>query len=37
MSDADNASNGRVYDPNADHAFPDKRLNEVLETVESDA
>ena len=37
MSDADNASNGRVYDPNADHAFPDERLNEVLETVESDA
>ncbi|WP_233255090.1 HD domain-containing protein [Halopenitus persicus] len=26
----------REYDPTADHAFPDGRVNEVLETVESD-
>ncbi|NEU57316.1 HD domain-containing protein [Halorussus sp. MSC15.2] len=27
---------GREYDPQADHAFPDERLNEVLEFVEND-
>jgi len=27
---------GRVYDPDADHAFPDERLNEVLATVDAD-
>ncbi|MFC4449559.1 HD domain-containing protein [Halorussus aquaticus] len=27
---------GRAYDPQADHAFPDERLNEVLEFVEND-
>jgi len=30
------ASEGRTYDPNADHAFPDQRVNEVLDFVESD-
>ena len=34
--DADSGANGRVYDPEADHAFPDERLNRVLETIESD-
>jgi metal-dependent HD superfamily phosphatase/phosphodiesterase len=33
---ADAASNGRVYDPAAEHAFPDERVNAVLETVEND-
>ncbi|MHB9286397.1 HD domain-containing protein [Halobacteriales archaeon Cl-PHB] len=28
---------GRVYDPADDHAFPDIRVNEVLEVVEDDA
>jgi len=45
MSDADPdaeaaddpAANGRVYDPDADHAFPDERLNAVLELLENDA
>ena len=37
MSDVDSASAGRVYDPDTEHAFPDERLNEVLETVENDA
>ncbi|WP_435179608.1 HD domain-containing protein [Halorussus sp. AFM4] len=27
---------GREYDPRADHAFPDERLNEVLEFVQND-
>ena len=27
---------GREYEPDADHAFPDERLNEVLEFIESD-
>lgn len=27
---------GRVYDPDADHAFPDERLNEVLEFIKED-
>ncbi|WP_280537967.1 HD domain-containing protein [Halopenitus sp. POP-27] len=26
----------RAYDPTADHAFPDERVNAVLETIESD-
>lgn len=33
---ADSAGNGRVYDPDAEHAFPDERVNEVLRTVEAD-
>ncbi|WP_178917426.1 HD domain-containing protein [Natronomonas gomsonensis] len=39
MSDsetADRGESGRVYDPDADHDFPDERLNTVLETVQSD-
>jgi metal-dependent HD superfamily phosphatase/phosphodiesterase len=36
MSDsADSASEGRIYDAETDHAFPDERVNEVLETVET--
>ncbi|WP_135662952.1 HD domain-containing protein [Halorhabdus rudnickae] len=27
---------GRIYDPDAEHAFPDERLNEVLEYLEDD-
>jgi metal-dependent HD superfamily phosphatase/phosphodiesterase len=37
MSDTDSVRKGRVYDPDVGHAFPDERLNEVLETVENDA
>ncbi|GAA0478550.1 HD domain-containing protein [Halococcus dombrowskii] len=37
MSDTDSVRKGRVYDPDVEHAFPDERLNEVLETVENDA
>jgi hypothetical protein len=33
----EDTSGGRVYDPSADHAFPDERVNEVLETVDADA
>lgn len=33
----DTAGNGRTYDPDADHAFPDERVNEVLSFVEQDA
>jgi metal-dependent HD superfamily phosphatase/phosphodiesterase len=36
MSDTDSVRKGRVYDPDVEHAFPDERLNEVLETVEND-
>ena len=28
--------NGRYYDPSADHAFPDERVNEILEFVDDD-
>mgnify|MGYP001062624446 CR=1 FL=1 len=35
MSDHD-ADGGRSYDPDAAHAFPDDRLNEVLAFVEAD-
>ena len=31
------APSGRYYDPDADHAFPDERVNEVLEFVDDDA
>ncbi|WP_115862605.1 HD domain-containing protein [Halorussus litoreus] len=40
MSDADETAvtddAGREYDPDADHAFPDERVNEVLEFVNGD-
>ena len=41
MSDTDERSaerpdEGRVYEPNGDHAFPDERVNAVLERVEAD-
>jgi hypothetical protein len=36
MSDADSGRNGRVYDPDADHAFPDERLNETLTYLDRD-
>lgn len=37
MSNVDDVDNGdREYDPTADHAFPDERLNEVLATIEND-
>jgi metal-dependent HD superfamily phosphatase/phosphodiesterase len=39
MSDIDEteqSEEGREYDPHADHAFPDYRLNEVLEFVRND-
>ena len=35
-TDAERAREGRFYDPNADHAFPDERLNTVLEFVDDD-
>lgn len=28
---------GQVYDPGADHPFPDERLNSILEVIENDA
>jgi len=34
MTDAD--ERGREYDPDADHAFPDERANEVLSFVRED-
>ncbi|PSP83046.1 phosphohydrolase [Halobacteriales archaeon QS_1_68_17] len=37
MSDADSAGDGRVYDPDADHAFPDDRVNEILSFLADDA
>lgn len=37
MSESTQSKNGsRAYDPDADHAFPDERLNEVLSFIESD-
>lgn len=36
MTDADRGGNGRVYDPDADHAFPDERLNEVIAYLTAD-
>ncbi|QCC52288.1 HD domain-containing protein [Halapricum salinum] len=41
MSDTDDPAAadvqaGRVYDPSADHSFPDERVNDVLERVASD-
>jgi len=37
MSDATARDAGRVYDPEADHAFPDARVNAVLELLDGDA
>ena len=36
MSTDDAREAGRVYDPNAEHAFPDERLNLVLERLRTD-
>ena len=36
MSDSADAASGRVYAPEDDHAFPDERVNEALDLVESD-
>ncbi|CQH52203.1 HD family hydrolase [Halobacterium hubeiense] len=36
MSDATQSDADREYDPDAEHAFPDERLNEVLELVTDD-
>ena len=37
MSDSDDETVGRIYDPDADHAFPDERLNAALEELTADA
>jgi len=34
--DADTGADRREYDPDADHAFPDERLNEVLDRILAD-
>jgi metal-dependent HD superfamily phosphatase/phosphodiesterase len=36
MSDASSSDGGRTYDPAADHAFPDGRVNDVLAFLEED-
>ncbi|MFB6165145.1 MAG: HD domain-containing protein, partial [Haloarculaceae archaeon] len=36
MSKADRGGDGRVYNPDAEHAFPDERVNEVLAYLEGD-
>ncbi|MEF8806798.1 HD domain-containing protein [Natronomonas sp.] len=36
MSSDSETANGRIYDPDGDHAFPDERLNETLELLRSD-
>ena len=33
---AQTAGNGRTYDPDAEHAFPDERVNEVLAYIDND-
>lgn len=33
---SETTGNGRTYDPEADHAFPDERVNEVLSFLETD-
>ena len=33
----DDAAEGRRYDPDAEHAFPDERVNEVLAVLDSDS
>jgi len=37
MSETESDEGGRIYDPDADHAFPDERVNEVLSFVTEDA
>ncbi|MFB6069961.1 MAG: HD domain-containing protein [Halanaeroarchaeum sp.] len=37
MSDVDSASGRRPYDPDADHSFPDARVNAVLEYLQADS
>jgi metal-dependent HD superfamily phosphatase/phosphodiesterase len=32
----DRPDGGRIYDPDADHAFPDERVNEILPVLETD-
>lgn len=34
--DLDDVNGGREYDPNADHDFPDEKVNRVLEAIEDD-
>ena len=36
MSETDDEAGGRVYDPQADHAFPDERVNDVLKMLAND-
>ena len=36
MSDSDSPDTGLEYDPDADHAFPDGPVNEVLESIRAD-
>lgn len=36
MSDSTSTQSGRIYDPDAEHAFVDERVNAVLETVAND-
>lgn len=36
MSEQSAATGGKAYDPDADHAFPDERINDVLAFVEED-
>jgi len=36
MSDAERSDGGRTYEPDAEHAFPDERLNEVLAYLDDD-
>jgi metal-dependent HD superfamily phosphatase/phosphodiesterase len=37
MGDSDAGTAGRIYDPAADHAFPDERVNAVLDELAADA
>ena len=36
MSETDEEAGGRIYDPDADHGFPDERVNEVLDMLADD-
>ena len=36
MADSETPDGTRVYSPEADHHFPDEKLNEVLEYVDDD-
>ena len=36
MSETESDEGGRIYDPDADHAFPDERVNDVLATLDAD-